>query len=159
ARIGILYARLAMEVERGVEDLAGGGPASAVTIGFFDGVHRGHRSVIGRTVEVARRRGLEPVAGTVDRHPRGAPPPGTAPLLLTTLDRKADLVAELGIETLVVLEFTEDFSSWPAEEFVERVLARGLSARHVVVGSNFTFGHKAMGNLVTLADLGAVEGF
>jgi len=155
----ILYPRLAMDVVRGVGELPGGTSGSAVTIGFFDGVHRGHRSVIGRTVEVARRRGLRPVAVTFDRHPRETLTPGTAPLLLTTLDRKMGLIAELGIETLVVLEFTEDFSSWPAGEFVERVLARGITARHVVVGSNFTFGHKAMGNLVTLADLGAVEGF
>jgi riboflavin kinase/FMN adenylyltransferase len=148
-----------MEVVRGVEELPAATSGSAVTIGFFDGVHKGHRSVIGRTVEVARRRGLTPVAVTFDRHPRETLTPGTAPLRLTTLDRKADLIAASGIETLVVLAFTEDFSSWSAEEFVERVLSKGLSARHVVVGSNFTFGHKAMGNLVTLADLGAVEGF
>src|SRR6185437_13848121 len=131
-----------MEVVRGVEELPAATSGSAVTIGFFDGVHKGHRSVIGRTVEVARRRGLTPVAVTFDRHPRETLTPGTAPLLLTTLDRKADLIAALGIETLVVLASTEDFSSWSADEFVERVLSKGLSARHVVVGSNFTFGHK-----------------
>jgi riboflavin kinase/FMN adenylyltransferase len=132
---------------------------TAATIGFFDGVHRGHQAVIGRTVDVARSRRLTPVAVTFDRHPREVFAPGTEPRLLTTLDRKAGLIAGLGVETLVVLEFTEEFSTWPPGDFVRKVLADRLHAEHTVVGSNFTFGHKAVGNLAVLADLGAGCGF
>jgi riboflavin kinase/FMN adenylyltransferase len=132
---------------------------SAVTIGFFDGVHRGHQAVIRRVVEVARARSLRAVAVTFDRHPLQTLSPGKTPLLLTTLRRKAALIEELGIDVLFVLEFTDEVSRWPPEEFVDRILARGLGARHVTVGTNFTFGHKAAGNFQVLADLGAAHGF
>ena len=147
-----------MEVVRGIEsavDLE----KSAVTIGFFDGVHLGHQAVIGRTVEVARQDALTPVAVTFDRHPREVLTPGNIPPLLTTLERKAGLIEELGVETLVVLQFTEDFSRWSPEEFVAKVLVDRLKVGHAVVGSNFTFGHKAMGTLAVLTELGGSYGF
>jgi riboflavin kinase / FMN adenylyltransferase len=148
-----------MNVVRGIEELPLAIPATAVTIGFFDGVHRGHQVVFRRTVEEARERGAVAVAVTFDRHPREVFAPGTEPKLLTTLERKAELIGALGIETLVILEFTEEFSTWPPEEFVTRVLVDGLRAKYAAVGSNFTFGHKATGNLVTLSDLGSGQGF
>ena len=148
-----------MDVLRGLEALPLHVPASVVTIGFFDGVHRGHQVVVRRTVDEAARLGLVPVAVTFDRHPREVFAPGTEPKLLTTLDRKSQLIEASGIEALVVLEFDQDFSRWPPEEFVTRVLAEGLRTKHAVVGSNFTFGHKATGNLATLSDLGAGNGF
>jgi len=146
-----------MDVRHDLEDVSS--PPSAVTIGFFDGVHRGHQAVVGRTVEVARERGLASVAVTFDRHPREVYAPGTEPPLLTTRERKASLIEALGVDTLVVLPFTEAFSRWSPQEFVDRVLVGALSARHVVVGSNFTFGHKAAGTLATLGELGAAAGF
>src|SRR5690348_15170274 len=133
-----------MDVVRGIEALPLDRGPTAVTIGFFDGVHLGHRKVIGRTVEIARERGLHPVAVTFDRHPREVFAPGTQPKLLTTIERRASLIAELGVETLLVLAFTEDFSRWSPEVFVDRVLVDGLEAAEVVVGANFTFGYKAM---------------
>ena len=133
--------------------------SSAVTIGFFDGVHRGHQAVIGRTVDVARAEGLRPVTVTFDRHPLQTLSPGKVPPLLTTLRRKAALIEALGVETLFVLEFTDEVSRWEPEAFVDRVLVRGLAARHVVIGTNFTFGHRAAGNLGVLADLGPAKGF
>jgi riboflavin kinase/FMN adenylyltransferase len=132
---------------------------SAVTIGFFDGVHRGHQTVIRRTVEVARQRSLRPVAITFDRHPLQTLSPGKVPPLLTTLRRKADLIGSLGVELLLVLEFTEEVSRRSPRDFVERTLVRGLAARHVVVGTNFTFGHRAAGNLQVLTELGEPLGF
>lgn len=135
------------------------GKATAVTVGFFDGVHRGHQAVIGRTVDMARRRDLVPVAVTFDRHPREVLTPGDVPRLLTTLRRKAELIEALGVEVLLVHEFTPEVAAWPAEDFVRRILVDGLGARHAVVGSNFTFGHKAAGTLEVLADLGAAHGF
>ena len=148
-----------MDVIRGLDALPLAERPTAVTIGFFDGVHRGHQAVIGRTVAAARERGLSPVAVTFDRHPREVFAPGTQPKLLTTLERKAGLIADLGIETLLVLEFTEDFSRWTPEGFVERVLVQGLRAASVTVGANFTFGYKAMGTVEVLSRLGAAGGF
>jgi riboflavin kinase / FMN adenylyltransferase len=148
-----------MDLVTGIASLPLGRGPTAVTVGFFDGVHLGHRAVIGRTVEVARKGGLTPVAVTFDRHPRETLTPGQAPGLLTTMERKAELIAALDIEALMVLEFDQDFSRWPPEDFVSRVLVDGLAARSVVVGANFTFGHKAKGNLEVLTALGETFGF
>ena len=144
---------------RGIAELAPGDRPSAVTIGFFDGVHLGHRQVIGRTVDAARERGLDAVAVTFDRHPREVFSPGREPRLLTTVERKIDLIATTGVDRLVVLEFTDEFSRWTGEEFVDRVLVEGLAARHVVVGNNFTFGYRAEGTVEVLAELGRADGF
>jgi riboflavin kinase/FMN adenylyltransferase len=148
-----------MDLVRGMGSLPLPKAPAAVTIGFFDGVHRGHQTVLRRTVDVGATRGVRPIAVTFDRHPREVLSPGAEPPLLTTLERKASLIADLGIESLVVLDFTVDFSRWPPEEFVERVLVKGVHAEHAIVGSNFTFGFKATGNLAVLTDLGATHGF
>ncbi len=148
-----------MELLQGIVSLPVDVGPSVVTVGFFDGVHRGHQSVFRRTVEVARAHGLRPVAVTFDRHPREVLTPGREPRLLTTVERKASLIEGTGVELLVVLEFTEEFSRWPAEEFVGRVVAEGLHANRVVVGANFTFGYEAAGNLDTLVELGPSYGF
>jgi riboflavin kinase/FMN adenylyltransferase len=148
-----------MEVVRSVEALPLDARSSVVTVGFFDGVHRGHQAVIHRTVDEAADRGMPSVAITFDRHPREVFAPGTEPKLLTTLERKAALIEELGIDTLVFLEFTEAVSKWSPEEFVDRMLTNRLRAEHVVIGSNFTFGYKAAGNLAVLAEFGVARGF
>jgi riboflavin kinase/FMN adenylyltransferase len=132
---------------------------TAVTVGFFDGVHVGHRAVLGRAVEEARTRGVRSVAVTFDRHPREVLTPGREPRLLTTVERKAELIDEVGIDMLLVLEFTEVFSRWPARGFITRVLVDGLRAEHVVVGANFTFGFKALGTVQTLVEAGSRRGF
>ena len=127
---------------------------TAVTIGFFDGVHVGHRALLEETVAAARAEGWTSVAITFDRHPRETLTPGREPRLLTTTERKAALIAETGVDHLLVLEFTEEFSRMPADAFVRSVLREGLDARHIVVGANFTFGHKAAGTVETLRELG-----
>lgn len=132
---------------------------TVVTVGFFDGVHLGHRAVLGRTVEVARERRLPSVAVTFDRHPREVLTPGQEPRLLTTVDRKADLIEATGIDVLLVLEFTEEFSRWPAEVFISRVLVDGLHAAHCTMGANFTFGHRAAGTVEMLIETGPEHGF
>ncbi|MGH2723269.1 MAG: bifunctional riboflavin kinase/FAD synthetase [Actinomycetota bacterium] len=147
-----------MEVVQGTSSLPVEGE-SALTIGFFDGVHRGHQAVIGRVVQVARDRGLRAVAVTFDRHPLETLSPGKVPKLLTTLRRKAALIEALGADVLFVLEFTDEVSRWTPEGFVDRVLSGGLGARHVAVGTNFTFGHKAAGNFDVLTELGVARGF
>jgi riboflavin kinase/FMN adenylyltransferase len=149
-----------MDVQRGIAPsppLDGAG--SAVTVGFFDGVHLGHRAVFDRTVEAARDRSLRPVAVTFDRHPREILTPGSAPRLLTTLERKIELIGRTGIDLLVVLDFTEEFSHRSAEWFVDEVLVGALHTRHAVVGHNFTFGHRALGTAEMLARMGEDRGF
>lgn len=148
-----------MDVARGIEEVPEGFGPSVVTVGFFDGVHLGHRGVIGRTVEAARERGLRAAVVTFDRHPREVLTPGSAPRLLTTTQRKARLVEAVGADLLLVLPFTEELSRWPPERFVERVLVEALRAARVVVGENFTFGHRAAGTLRTLEELGRAHGF
>ena len=143
-----------MERLQGLGALPLAAERTVVTVGFFDGVHLGHRAVLGRTVEVARERGLPSVAVTFDRHPREVLTPGQEPRLLTTVDRKADLIEETGIDVLLVLEFTEEFSRWPAEAFITRVLVDGLHAAHCAMGANFTFGHRAAGTVEMLIETG-----
>ena len=147
-----------MEIVQGTSSLPLEGE-SAITIGFFDGVHRGHQAVIRRVVEIAERQNLRSAVVTFDRHPLQTLSPGKVPTLLTTLKRKASHIEGLGVDTLFVLEFTEEVSSWSPEEFVERVLVKGFGTRHVSIGTNFRFGHKAAGNFQVLADLGAARGF
>ena len=147
-----------MDIVQGTSSLPIEGD-TAITIGFFDGVHRGHQAVIRRVVEVARQQGLRSVVVTFDRHPLQTLSPGKVPPLLTTLKRKAAHIEELGADMLFVLEFSEDVSRWPPEEFVDRVLVKGLNTRHVSIGTNFTFGHKAAGNFQVLADLGTSRDF
>ncbi|MCW3039875.1 MAG: bifunctional riboflavin kinase/FAD synthetase, partial [Solirubrobacterales bacterium] len=106
-----------------------------VAVGSFDGVHRGHRAVI---------EGADTVL-TFDPHPVSVISPAAAPKLLTTLERKAQLVGELGVQELVVIHFDETFARQTAQEFVDEVLVETLAATHVSVGENFRFGHKAVG--------------
>lgn len=147
-----------MQIVRGIAELPLPDAPCVVTVGFFDGVHRGHRAVFARTVEDARARGIASVAVTFDRHPREILTPGSEPRLLTTVERRAQLIERTGIDTLVVLAFDRDFSLVPAQEFVADVLVGGLHAVHAVVGANFTFGFKAQGNVENLPALGAPHG-
>jgi len=148
-----------MEQLHGIEALPIGQGGTVTTVGFFDGVHLGHRAVLGRTVAAARERGLRAAAVTFDRHPREILTPGKEPRLLTTVERKARLVEDAGIDVLIVLEFTQAFSRWPAERFISDVLVDGLHAEHCVMGANFTFGHMAAGDVQLLIDTGTSYGF
>ena len=143
-----------MDIVRGLDALPLPSGPSVVTVGFFDGVHLGHQEVILRTVQAAKDRDARSVAVTFDRHPREILTPGEEPRLLTTVERKAELIAACGIDALVVLEFTEEFSKVPAEDFVRDVLVGGLHAVHARVGANFTFGHRAAGTVATLREVG-----
>jgi len=147
-----------VRVVHGLESLPLPDEPSVVTVGFFDGVHLGHQAVLARTVARARERGVGSVAVTFDRHPREVLTPGNEPRLLTTVERKASLIERSGIDTLVVLAFTPEFSRIPAEDFVRDVLVGGVHALHAVMGANFTFGFKAAGTIETLPGMGAPYG-
>lgn len=130
-----------------------------VTIGVFDGVHRGHQLIIERAVERARELGVPSVVLTFDPHPMEVVRPGSHPPLLTGPRYKADLVEGLGVDVFCVLPFTPDFMRLTAAEFVHGVLVEKLHARAVVVGANFRYGHGGAGTVQSLTDDGRRFGF
>jgi len=144
---------------RGLDDVPTGWGRSVVTVGVFDGVHRGHQKLIGRAVAVAAARDLPSVLVTFDPHPTEVIRPGHHPAQLTTLARRAELVAELGISAFCVLPFTTEMARMPANEFAHEVLVERLHAAAVLVGDNFTFGHGAKGDVPLLRQLGRRFGF
>lgn len=132
---------------------------SVVTVGVFDGVHRGHRAVVARTVEVARRLGLPSVAVTFEPHPGEVVRPGSHPSRLTTPSHRSELLSELGIDEIRVVDFTLELSRTTPEEFVQSTLVDRLHAAVVVTGENFRFGHLASGDVETLRTLGDKHDF
>lgn len=132
---------------------------SIVSVGFFDGVHRGHQSIIHRAVRVGRDRGLRSVVVTFDRHPMEVVRPGSQPRLLMTLARRAGTLAAQQVDLVVVLPFDDALRHLAPDAFVDHVLVDPLRAEQVVVGANFRFGHKAAGDVAMLNELGPGRGF
>jgi riboflavin kinase/FMN adenylyltransferase len=130
-----------------------------VTIGVFDGVHRGHQRIIARTADIAAGLGLPLVVITFDPHPAEVIRPGTHPVLLCTAARRAELLAGLGADAVCIMPFTLEFSRLDPQEFVRLVLVDRLHAATVAVGENFRFGHRAAGDVALLAELGEKYGF
>ncbi|HET6860613.1 MAG TPA: bifunctional riboflavin kinase/FAD synthetase [Streptomyces sp.] len=143
-----------MQRWRGLEDIPQDWGRSVVTIGSYDGVHRGHQLIIGRAVDRARELGLPSVVVTFDPHPSEVVRPGSHPPLLAPHHRRAELMAELGVDALLILPFTPEFSKLSPAEFIVKVLVDKLHARAVIEGPNFRFGHRAAGNVAFLAELG-----
>ena len=133
------------------------GPTVA-TVGMFDGVHRGHRALLDRVAAEAATRDVPAATVTFDRHPLAVLRPGSEPPLLTTLDRKVELLGQAGMAVVLVLEFTRELSEVTAEAFAAEVLFGSLAASAVVVGENFRFGHKAAGDPALLAELARPRG-
>jgi riboflavin kinase/FMN adenylyltransferase len=148
-----------MQRWRGYEAAPGGWGRSVVTIGVFDGVHRGHQATIGHAVKRAKDLGVPSVVVTFDPHPAEVVRPGSHPAVLTEPARKAELIEELGVDVLCVVPFTPDFSRLPPDAFVHDVLVEHLHTALVVVGENFRFGHKAAGDVELLDRLGRTFGF
>jgi riboflavin kinase/FMN adenylyltransferase len=132
---------------------------TVVTIGMYDGVHRGHQHLIRTAVARGRALGRPVVLMTFDPHPSEVVRPGSHPAILTSADRKAELVADLGVDGMCVLPFTQEFSRLTPEEFTHTVLVEHLFAAQVVVGRNFSYGHRAAGTVDTLAVDGRRFGF
>jgi riboflavin kinase/FMN adenylyltransferase len=144
-------------------DGTGGVPAdvgrTVVTIGVFDGVHRGHQRIVYRALARAAELRLPGVAVTFEPLPEFVVRPADKPALLTTLARRIELLGELGLDAVYVVDFTKEFSQRSPQEFVQSVLVDRLRAVDVVVGANFRFGNRAAGDVATLAEIGGSAGF
>jgi riboflavin kinase/FMN adenylyltransferase len=148
-----------MQRWQGLADVPGSWGRSVITIGVFDGVHRGHQAIVAVAVDAAASTGLPLVAITFDPHPDEVVRPGSHPPVLTTARRQAELLAGLGVDAVCVLPFTLEFSRLSPDEFVRAVLVDRLQAVRVIVGDNFRFGHKAAGDVALLSELGAKYDF
>ncbi len=132
---------------------------SAVTIGNFDGCHRGHQKILHDVVDCARRSDAIAAVLTFFPHPARVLRPGDAPALLETLDQRLAAIESCGIDAAMVLMFDRELANVSAEEFVRRMLAETMAAQSVLVGRNFRFGHGGAGDVKLLGDLGAQFGF
>lgn len=149
-----------MQIWHSTDDVPADLGPTVVTIGNFDGCHRGHQHVIRRARQVAAELGgLPVVAVTFDPHPMAVLRPEHAPTMLTTLDQRAALLAEAGADHLLVIPFDRGVAAWSPEEFADRIVVEALAAKAVVVGANFRFGHRAAGDVPLLKELGVARGF
>lgn len=141
----------------GLDSLPGDGQRRAVTIGKFDGVHRGHQQVLRQLVENAQ--GAEPTVITFDRHPHTVVKPEDVPRPLVSDAQKVELLSRHGIHRVVVLPFDDALQSLTHEQFTQRVLVDGLSATEILVGADFRYGNQGAGNIDTLRAEGRAAGF
>jgi riboflavin kinase/FMN adenylyltransferase len=132
---------------------------SVITIGAYDGVHRGHQAVIAQVRNEAARLGCRSVVVTFDRHPASVVRPESAPKLLTDIDQKMAALAATGVDATFVVRFDADAAQEDPAEFVRRVLVETLRAQLIVVGEDFHFGHKRRGNVALLRELGQKHDF
>lgn len=148
-----------MELVRGRHNLRPRHRGCAATVGNFDGVHLGHRALIGQLVERARALGVPACVVTFEPHPREFFAPERAPARLSRLRDKAAAIAALGADRLLVLRFDRALTAQEPEAFIDELLLAGLGARHVVVGDDFRFGRARRGDFALLAETGARRGF
>ena len=130
---------------------------NVVVIGVFDGVHKGHQQLLNRAKEIADGRTI--VALTFDPHPTTVFAPDKAPTMLTTLADRVELLKIHNADQVAVMKFNEKFAAMSPEDFVSTVLVNQLHASTVIVGKNFTYGHKAAGNVETLTKAGVAHNF
>ncbi|WP_336922710.1 bifunctional riboflavin kinase/FAD synthetase [Aquipuribacter sp. SD81] len=149
-----------MRVWRSLEELRGDGPARAVvTVGNFDGVHRGHRAVLDRVRAEAETRGAEARAVTFEPHPLHVLRPDVAPPLVTGPTQRVELLGTTGLDGLLVQRFDLQLAAQSPEQWVRETLVEGLGAVCVVIGVDVRFGHRNAGDLATLRELGQRHGF
>jgi riboflavin kinase / FMN adenylyltransferase len=148
-----------MRIYQQLEQVPPGFGPAALSIGNFDGVHRGHRCILRRVCAVAEARGLRPSVLTFEPHPTHVVAPERAPLLMTAPGQRCALMAAEGIEQALILPFTTELARLSPEEFVRQLLVEKLAVRAVLVGHNFHFGYRQAGDVEVLAKLGARFGF
>jgi riboflavin kinase / FMN adenylyltransferase len=151
-----------MHEVRGGPDQSGLPPyvkAAVITVGTFDGVHRGHRDVIERLVARSHALKIPSVLVTFEPHPLEIVNPAAAPLLLTSYEEKLEVLAETGLDYMAVVPFTTQLSAFSAEQFVELVLRRCFRMRELLIGYDHGFGRQRAGNVGVLRTLGERDGF
>jgi riboflavin kinase/FMN adenylyltransferase len=149
----------AFRVFRSLDEVPPDFGPSALTIGNFDGVHAGHRTILRRVKEVAVQRGLKASVLTFNPHPSKVVAPARAPRLMMSPEQRCALMQEEGIEQVLILPFNREVAKLTPEQFVERVLVEKLGVRAVLVGHDFCFAYKQSGNVRVLQELGAKYGF
>lgn len=148
-----------MQIIKGVENYISGASPLYLALGNFDGVHLGHQKLIKDSIaKSSQNKGLSG-AFIFDPHPARVINPSNAPKLLVTNERKAELLADLGMDILIYHPFTTDIAHWSPREFVQRILVEQLNVKEVFVGFNHTFGHKGQGDPALLTSLGEEFGF
>ncbi|MCX6435564.1 MAG: bifunctional riboflavin kinase/FAD synthetase [Actinobacteria bacterium] len=130
---------------------------ATVAIGIFDGVHLGHQEILKRAKEVSNGKGV--IALTFDPHPMQFFAPDKAPTMLLSVERRVELLKQHGADAVIVCEFDSEFAKKSPEEFVSEVLVKHLKISGVVVGENFSYGHKALGKVADLIASGKLHGF
>jgi len=148
-----------MEVLRGAKEHPADTRPTVVTVGMFDGVHRGHRMLFDRVFEEAKRLHARSAVVTFEPHPLEVLAPDKAPCILTTLDQRIALFADAGFDVALVLPFNRELAALSPLEFAREALVEELHVRKVLVGEDFRFGHDRAGNVAMLADIGKTEGF
>ncbi|MDP1609939.1 MAG: bifunctional riboflavin kinase/FAD synthetase [Sulfuritalea sp.] len=146
-----------MQVFRGVPERAT--TSTVLTIGNFDGVHRGHRALLAELTAKARELALPATVLTFEPHPRELFAPEQAPARLASLRDKLELLAECGVDRVHVCRFTQKLAALTAEQFIERILVQGLSVRHLIIGDDFRFGKGRSGDFALLQRAGREHGF
>jgi riboflavin kinase/FMN adenylyltransferase len=129
-----------------------------VAIGTFDGVHIGHKKIIGDSVSAAAQEGVRSMVLTFHPHPLSVIAPDKCPPILTPLNIKADLIEDLGVDELLIIPFEKEFSELEPQKFCEMLFSSNLGAVHVIVGANFRFGYKAAGDVKFLREYGSKAG-
>ena len=146
-----------MLVFRGVPERAS--TSAVLTIGNFDGVHLGHRALLEELKAKARELGLPSAVLTFEPHPRELFAPDQAPARLASLRDKIELLAECGVDRAHVCRFNRQLASLSAEQFIQRILVRGLAIRHLIIGDDFRFGKGRSGDFTLLQEAGRQHGF
>jgi len=148
-----------MHIVYNLNELIGPLRNPVLTIGNFDGVHKGHLALFDKVMERARAINGQSVVMTFDPHPMKVMNPGNGPLLITPIEQKLELISNAGIDVIICLAFTLEFASMSAEDFVQDILADRLGVREIVVGYDYTFGHKRQGDVTLLREMGDKLGF
>ena len=145
---------VAVDIWNGLDEVPADLAGSVVTIGVFDGVHRGHQTLITSAATKARELGVPAVMVTFDPHPRAIFDPQNTPPLLATVEQRAISAERYGIDAMLVIAFDEEIISWDPEQYFRTILLDKLGAKAVEVGENFTFGSQATGTSTTMRELG-----
>ncbi len=133
---------------------------AVVTIGTFDGVHFGHQKIIKRLCELAKSSGGETVLLTFFPHPRMIIDPENQDLkMINTVDEKAQILASLGVDHLIISPFTRDFSNLSAEEYIQKILVDAIGTKKIIIGYDHRFGKDRLGNIQTLAENATIHGY